>query len=168
MNQDSLVLVLTIFVGLVAVSQMATVFAVISLQRRAKELQQQVAAFTPRAEALIATATETLEQSRRQIAEVSAKANEVLDSTKSQLAQVEGLLTEVTGRAKQQLDRVEMVLDDTLGRVQETVAILHNGVMKPLKEINGITTGIRTAITHMMRGGRPSVAQATQDEEMFI
>ena len=168
MNQDSLVLILTILVGLVAISLVAQALALISLARRAKAMQEQLAAFTPRAESLILDAKMTLDQSRKQIAEVTTKANEVLDSARSQLTRVEGLLNDVTGRAKVQMDRAEMVLDDTLGRVQDTVATLHNGVMRPLKEINGISSGIRAAIAHMLKGGRPSVAQATQDEEMFI
>jgi ElaB/YqjD/DUF883 family membrane-anchored ribosome-binding protein len=168
MNQDSLLMLLTIFVALVALSQIGQVVALILLQRRAKALQDQIEAFAPRVEAVLKSAAETLDLSRRQITEITAKTNEILDSTRSQIGKVEGLLTDVTSRAKTQLDRAEMVLDDTLSRVHETVAVLHNGVMRPIKEINGITTGIRAAITHIMKGGRPSVAQATQDEEMFI
>ena len=110
----------------------------------------------------------TLEQSRKQITEVTTKANDVLDTTRLQIGKVEDLLTDVTARAKVQMDRAELVLDDTLGRVQETVVLLHSGVMKPLREINGVSAGIRAAISHVLKGRRPSVAQATHDEEMFI
>jgi hypothetical protein len=40
--------------------------------------------------------------------------------------------------------------------------------MKPVKELNGLAAGIRAAFAHLTRSGRPSVAQATSDEEMFI
>lgn len=168
MDQNTLITILTVFVGLVAISQVVQMAALLMLQRRAKALQEQLAAFTPRAEQLLKTAQETLEQSRHQITEVTTKANIVLDSTRTQIQRVETLLNDVTGRAKSQLDRAELVLDDTLGRVQETVTLLHNGVMRPLREINGVSAGIRAAVGHMLKGGRPSVAQATQDEEMFI
>ena len=61
-----------------------------------------------------------------------------------------------------------MVLDDTMSRAHETVATVHNGIMRPLREINGIAMGFKTALNHMTKGGRPSVAQVTSDEEMFI
>jgi hypothetical protein len=61
-----------------------------------------------------------------------------------------------------------MVIDDTMSRAHETVAMVHGGILRPLREIHGIAAGVRTAINHLARGGRPSVAQATHDEEMFI
>jgi hypothetical protein len=66
------------------------------------------------------------------------------------------------------MERVEMVLDDTMSRAHETVATVHNGIMRPLRELNGIAIGIKTAFAFMARGNRPSVAQVTSDEEMFI
>lgn len=169
MNQDSVVLLLTVFVGLVAISQLVTAIAFIMLHKRFRAMQDQVAAFVPKTEAVLESARVTLEQSRKQIQEVTTKANDVLDLTRAQLNTVDDLLRDVTGRARNQLDRVELVLDDTLGRVHQTVTTVHTGVMKPLREISGISAGIRAAIGQLVKGaGRPSVAQATQDEEMFI
>jgi hypothetical protein len=59
-------------------------------------------------------------------------------------------------------------VDDSLSRVHEVVAVLHNGVMKPVREVNGIMAGLRTGLQTFMRGRRPSVAEATHDEELFI
>jgi len=61
-----------------------------------------------------------------------------------------------------------MVLDDTMTRVQETVSIVQRGVLRPVREVHGILSGVRTAIAHIGRGGRPTVDHATSDEEMFI
>ena len=67
------------------------------------------------------------------------------------------------------MDRAELVLDDTFGRVQNTVATVHGGVMRPLREISGVSAGIKAALSHMVKGAtRSTPAQATQDEEMFI
>jgi len=109
-----------------------------------------------------------VDQSRQQIAEITVKTNEILDSTKRQVIKVEDLLMDATTRAKAQLERAEMVVDDTMSRAHETVSMVHSGIIRPLREVHGIAAGIRTAIAHMARGGRPSVAQATHDEEMFI
>lgn len=175
MNQDWLIPILTVFVGLVALSQLAQMVALIVMQRQVKALLQKVNEFTPKAEAVLQTARDTVEQARKQVADIGAKVTEIgskasgiLDSTRHQLTIVEGILTDVSSRAKVQLDRVEMVVDDTLGRVHQTVTTVHDGVMRPLKEINGVAAGVRAGVAHLLKGGRPSVAQVTHDEEMFI
>ena len=40
--------------------------------------------------------------------------------------------------------------------------------MRPLREVNGIAAGMKTALAYLARGNRPSPDQATSDEEMFI
>lgn len=147
------------------VLQAAILFAI---YRQTKRLGEQVAALAPKVESTLETAQRTLEQSRKQIAEVAAKANEVLDASKAQLGRINDLLEDATARARAQLDRVELVLDDTISRVHQTVTMLHNGVLRPLREMTGVAAGIRAAFTHLFSGGRPTVAQATQDDEMFI
>ena len=77
-------------------------------------------------------------------------------------------MTDATGRAKIQMERVELMLDDTLNRVQDTVAAVQGNILKPIREVNAVAAGFRTAIQTLLKGGRPSVAQATTDEEMFI
>jgi hypothetical protein len=41
-------------------------------------------------------------------------------------------------------------------------------ILKPIREVNGLAAGIRAGVSHLMKGNRPNVAHATQDEEMFI
>jgi len=136
--------------------------------KSAKAMEQKVVPLMPKVESLVETTRATVEQSRKQIADITAKTSEILDSTKRQILKIEEVVSDGTGRAKAQMDRVEIVLDDTMSRAQETVAMLHNGVMRPLREINAIVIGIQTAFQYLARGKRPSVAQATSDEEMFI
>jgi ABC-type transporter Mla subunit MlaD len=168
MSQDALLILLTIFVGLVALSQLLQAIALLKLRKSAQALHQQVTAFVPQVQTVLKDAEAMLTQSRKQLLEISGKTNDLLDVTRNQMGKVELLMNDFSERARVQMDRAEMVLDDTLGRVHETVATVHNGVMRPLKEITGISAGIRAAIGQMMKGGRPSVAQATSDEEMFI
>jgi hypothetical protein len=61
-----------------------------------------------------------------------------------------------------------MVLDETMSRAQETVNVVQSGIMMPLREIQGVAAGVRTAIYYLIRGGRPNPTEATADEEMFI
>jgi hypothetical protein len=126
-------------------------------------------------ESLVEKTNSTVEQSGRQITEITTRANailesskDILDSTKRQIAIVEDVVGDAAERAKVQMERVELVFDDTLSRAHETVAVFHDGVMRPLREINGLAAGIRAALASIARGNRPTPDQATSDEEMFI
>jgi len=151
-----------------AVAIVLQAFVLFAIYRQTRAISEQVSILAPKVESALESAQSMIEQSRRQIAEVTAKANDVLDTTKTQLVRVNEVLEDATVRARVQLDRVELVLDDTISRVHQTVTALHNGILRPLKEVAGVAAGVRAAFAHLLRGGRPSVAQATQDDEMFI
>jgi hypothetical protein len=168
MNNESLMLIMTGFVIVAAIALVLQFFMLFGMYRSIKALQQTVTPLIPRAQAVLEAAERTIEQSRKSLADISAKASTVMDMTRNQMGKIEETLNEVTSRMKVQMERVELVLDDSISRVHETVATVHNGVLKPVREISGVASGIRAALAHLMQGGRPSVAQATSDEEMFI
>ncbi len=168
MDQTTLLYLMIAFVFIAAVALCIQAGMLVGLNKKTKSLQEAITPLVPKVESLVQSTQAAVEQSRRQIAEITERANEILESTKSQLAMVEEVVGDATARAKVQLERVELVLDDTLSRAHETVALFHNGIMKPLRELTGVAAGIRAALAFLSRGNRPSVAQATSDEEMFI
>jgi hypothetical protein len=167
-EQTVLLLIIAVFVLVAAVALCIQAAFLRGVYKTAKLLEQKVVPLVPKVDSLVEATRATVEQSRKQIGEITTRATEILDSTKSQLAKIDEVVSDATTRAKVQIERVEMVLDDTISRVHETVAVLHNGVMKPLRQLNGFSAAIRAIIRHILRGGRPSVAQVTSDEEMFI
>ncbi len=169
MDNTTLLWVMAGFVVVAALSMLFQMLAILGLYRQVKGMQEKVMPLIPRAENLLEQARATVETSHAEIKQISAKTNQILDSTKVQLTRVEEVVTDASARAKVQLEKAELVLDDTMTRVHETVSVLHGGVMKPLKEINGLVTGVRAGFGTLFSGGkRPSVVTATQDEEMFI
>jgi hypothetical protein len=170
MQEQTLIWVMAGFVVIAGLSMLFQMLAIFGLYRQVKTMREKVMPLIPRAEGLIDQACATVEASRAEIKQISGKANEILDSTKGQLARVDEVVTDASARAKMQLEKAELVLDDTMTRVHETVTVLHGGVMKPLREINGLVSGVRAGFGTLFSGGnkRPSVVTATQDEEMFI
>lgn len=168
MDQTTLLYVMTAFVIISAIALCIQAGMLAAMYKTTKAMQQSIQPLVPKVESLVDSAKTTIEESRLQIAEITERTNDILDSTKRQLAMVEEVVTDATSRAKVQLERVEMVLDDTVSRAHETIATLHGGLMRPLREINGIAAGLRTALAFLARGNRPSVDQVTTDEEMFI
>jgi hypothetical protein len=46
---------------------------------------------------------------------------------------------------------------------------MKHAVLRPVREVNGLAAGISAAVSTLVHHSRkPSVDQATQDEEMFI
>src|SRR3954447_8649537 len=159
---------LTIFVGLATLAMLIQAGTLLGLFIVAKRIQEKVSVLTGPITGIIDTSKKTLQTVEGHIDRIGSSSNAILDATKQQLAKVDELLTDASTRAKVQMERAEMVLDDTMGRVQHTVSFVQSGVVRPVREVQGIVTGIRTAITHLGRGGRPTVDHATADEEMFI
>lgn len=168
MISETLVYVMTAAIVVAAaaiVVQTALLFAMFLTSRA---LKNRVFGFLAKVEPMTESGQRLLEEARSTFGDLSTKTSEVLELTRRQLGRVDEVLAEATTRTRTQMDRVEMVLDDTVNRFQETTSLLQNGIMKPLKQISGLTIGFRTALSTLLGARRTTVEQATHDEEMFI
>jgi hypothetical protein len=168
MDTQWLLYIMTAFVVIAGISSLIQLGMLFGIYRTAKTTEQKIMTLVPKVEAIVASSQKTISDSRQQILDIVNKTNDILDSTKRQVVKIEEVVMDASARAKVQLERAEMVVDDTMSRAHATVAMVHGGVTRPLREIHGIAAGIRTTIAHLARGNRPSVDQATHDEEMFI
>lgn len=165
MDQNTL---LTIFVAIAAIAlllQFATLFGLFLVARR---LQNALLPMIPQIEKIVGTVRRTVENVSVNVEKIGVTSNSILEVTKQQVIKIDALLDDASTRAKVQMERAEMVLDDSMTRVQHTVSAVQSGVMRPIREVYGLLTGLRTALGYLGRGGRPTVDHATADEEMFI
>ncbi|MBK7928227.1 MAG: hypothetical protein IPJ98_12255 [Bryobacterales bacterium] len=160
--------IVSIAMCIVAVAVLFQAAMVFGMYKAAKELRDKMNVFLPKAEVLLGSAEKSLNESRAEIKDITTKARTMMDAAQTQLTRIDTVVTDATGRAKVQLERVEMIVDDTLSRVHGTVMELNDGVLRPVREVNALALGVRAALSSLLKGGRPSVAQATADEEMFI
>jgi hypothetical protein len=168
MDQSQLLTVLTVFVVVAVVAMCVQTVFLFGIYKAARALQEKAVPLLPKLDALVESSRVAIDDSRRQIVEITLKTSDILDVTRKQLARVDEVLEDASGRARVQFDRAEMVLDDAMIRTQETVALVHSGIMKPLREIQGVTAGVRAALNFLMRGRHNGPVHATADEEMFI
>jgi hypothetical protein len=168
MEPHTLLGIIAVFACIASIALLIQAGFLIGIYKTTRGLEDDVRNVLPKVESLLETSRTAVEDGRRQMAEITAKTGDILETTRKQLARVDEVLEDAAARARIQLDRAEMVPDDTMNRAQETVALVHGGIMKPLREIQGVAAGIRTAFQFLMRGGRPNPSQATADEEMFI
>jgi outer membrane murein-binding lipoprotein Lpp len=179
---QNLLIVMTVFVAVAAIALVIQAGMLIGIYKSSRAMQAKVDVLAPKIEALVPkiealvpkiealadTSREAVDEGRVKLAEITGKTNEILDITRRQLERVEDLLENASTRALVQLDRAEMVVDDAMNRAQETVVIVHEGIMKPIREINAVAVGLKAAFQYFLRGGRPNPDQVTGDDEMFI
>jgi hypothetical protein len=167
-HQETLLLVMTAFVILAAIAMAAAAGMLFGVWKSASALEKHVARLTPKLEALAINSDAAVTEGRASMAEITGHAKEILDSTKRQLIRVESVVDDATNRLHHQLDHAEAVVDDALDRAQGAVAAVHGGLKKPIREINAVAVGVRTAVHYFMRRNRLNPDQVTMDEEMFI
>lgn len=168
MDQQTLLIILTIFVAVAAIALLIQMGTLLGLFLVAKKLQTQVSGIWPEIESIIGVTRRTAESVEKQVEKIGVTSSEILTVTRQQVTKIDALLNDTTTRAKVQIERAEMVLDDTMGRAQETVSIVQRTVLRPIREINGLMAGLRTSIAYLGKSSRPTVDHATSDEEMFI
>jgi hypothetical protein len=165
MDQNTLLIIIT---AICALSLLGGAIALLGLFLIARDLRGKFMQAWPEIQSIIASSKRTVERAEKQLTTIGASSVSILDITKQQLVKVDELLSDASTRAKVQMERAEMVLDDTMTRVQETVGIVQRGVLRPVREVHGILTGIRTTIAYLGKASRSTVERATSDEEMFI
>jgi hypothetical protein len=165
MDQNTL---LVVFVALAAVALLGQAIALLGLLLIARDIRNKTMSIWPQVESIVAVSKRSADRIETHITRIGATSIAILDVTKQQLVKVDELLSDATTRAKVQMERAEMVLDDAMTRTQQTVSLVQRGVVRPVREVYGVVAGIRTAVSHLGRSGRPTVDHATSDEEMFI
>ena len=168
MDQQTLLILMTVFVGLAALAMLIQAATLLGLFLVAREIKAKLLPLITPAMGILDISKRTLSNVEGHVDRIGVQSGAILDVTKQQLAKVDDLLTDASTRAKVQMERAEMVIDDTMTRVQQTVSVVQSGVIRPVREIQGVYAGFRTAISHLGKAGRSTVDHATSDEEMFI
>jgi ABC-type transporter Mla subunit MlaD len=170
-QNQNLFVIQTVFAGIAAVAIILQAAILFAVYRAVLSMQKAVADAIPKVESLVERADAVLPKVDALVESTKATVDEsrkLVESANAQLAKVDEVVTDVISRARIQMNRVEMVLDDTLDTAQQTVNVVSRGVLRPLREIQGLAAGIQAAFGYLARSGRPSVDRATSDEEMFI
>lgn len=167
MDEHTLLATMTVFVIVAAIALIIQAGFLFGVYKASRGMSDNVQRLMPKIESLLDVSRKTVEDSRVQLADITAKTSDILETARVQVRRIDGLLEDASQRARTQLDRAELVLDDAMERAQRTVALVEGGIVKPIREIQGVAAGIRTALLFLTKG-RPNPSRATADDEMFI
>ena len=167
-NQTIFLALIAVFVAISAAAMIFQAAMLYGTYKASRELRDRIVPLTVKVDALVETSRSAVDEARIKMAELSTRTNQILDVAKQQMDTVEELLEDASLRTRRQLQNAEIVVEDALSRAQETVELVHKGILAPIRGINGVAAGVRAALQFLLRGTRPSPDQVTVDEEMFI
>jgi len=168
MTEDTFRIVITIGVGLACLFVIVQAGIVFAIYRTARQLQEKVVGLVAKADPILDTTRRMVDDTRPKVNEITDRALEITTMAKSQVARLDEMITETSERARLQIDRIDNVIIDTVDKVSETTSVVQHTILRPVREVNGVVSGLRAALSTLARGNRASVNHATQDEEMFI
>ncbi|MCS6883858.1 MAG: hypothetical protein RMM17_09295 [Acidobacteriota bacterium] len=102
------------------------------------------------------------------LAAFKATASELTNMTKEEAELMRQTLADVRKRALLHIDRMDAIVGRTTDRIDETVAMVQTGIIRPVHEIAAILAGIQTFLEVLFAQERKTIDKAYQDEEMFI
>ena len=169
MTDDVFRMIVSGGVLLAALCFLGQTITMILLFRTVKGLKEKVEPLADKTGPILDIARSSAAELAPRISEISIHAVEISKTSREQVNRVGELLKDFSERARAQVARIDGAVDQTLGDVQVAGETVKDVVLKPVREVNGVLAGIKTAIHVYSHGGRrQSVDHATQDEEMFI
>ena len=197
MTEDTFRIVVALGVALACIAFVLHAVATFALYRVARKMQQKVgpladeaepvigrlgpmidkiglaaekmAPVADRFESVLATTNRIMEETRPRISEISGEAVEMVRSGRQQVERIGELLHDAGDRARTRLEQIDQAVDSTVEQVGQVGDAMKRAVLRPVREANGLAAGISAAVATLVHHSRkPSVDQATQDEEMFI
>ena len=168
MSDNVFRVIITIGVAASWVTTLVIAVAMLRIYRSSKQMEEKLGLLLERASPVLDSARSLVDDARPKIQEMLARAAEITASARDQMARLDALVTETSDCVRVQIERIDVVVGDAVNRVQETTAAVQSTILKPVREVNGVISGVRAALSTLARGNRASVDHATQDEEMFI
>lgn len=173
--------VIAVAVVLQAVSAVVSAVAAMKMKKAVEEARRQIEPVAANAmvvlnetRAAVQATNEQLKpvmaialQITTEMKEITGKVNAVSTIGKTQAESLDEALTETVGRVRVQLGNVEDTMDHVLRNVRETSNHVNQGVLSPIRKVNGIVNGLSAALGFLLQG-RTTVQRATHEDEMFI
>ena len=168
MTEETFRWVITAGVSLTAICALVAAIVALVVASSLKKLQDRVQATIDRAEPILDTSRRVLDDTAPKLSAITTDAADVIRLSRDQTESLSALLKDFSERAKVQVARIDGTIDHSIEQFEAATEAVKGAVLRPVREFNGIFSGIKTAVTVYASGRRASVDHATQDEEMFI
>jgi hypothetical protein len=158
-------ILLTVFVALTAIAVMTQAGVLVAIYMVSKRQSEQMERFMNETRELMApikTITENLRMASVNFVEIGIAARD-------QFRRVEGMVNDTSEVLKTQLALLDAATRDVVERINGTAQVLQESVVRPVREVAAIAKGVGRGLEALfLRRPKPTVAEAHQDEELFI
>jgi hypothetical protein len=90
------------------------------------------------------------------------------DVIHKRVLELDAFLSDTVRTAQLEILRIQDTIQIATRRTQETIELLHSGILSPINEINAIKRGLTVALDVLLRRKKNLSNAPAQDEEMFI
>jgi F0F1-type ATP synthase membrane subunit b/b' len=168
MSDDTFRWVVAGGVLIVAVCFIVQAVTVLILFTVMKKTQVRVEGLIDKADPIIDSVKAIAADLQPKLAVITTDATDIVRTAKEQVERISELVRDFSDRAKVQVARIDGTMEEAIEQVHTAGDAVKSALLKPVREVNGLFAGLRTAIGVYTQGHRASVDHATQDEEMFI
>jgi hypothetical protein len=168
MDQDLLLKIMAAFTGVAAIALVIMMGMMIGVYKSVSALRERSTQFLDRWEPIAEDAKKTLGDFRTQSTAILGDVKELTATGKVQMQRIDTLLNDVQTTTKASLERVDQTIQQNLRRVDETTAAVQNTFLTPVRQARAMAAAVDAVFRHLAGRNRPTVDQATADEEMFI
>ncbi|MBI1354131.1 MAG: hypothetical protein GC160_07280 [Acidobacteria bacterium] len=167
---DLLLKIMTAFTGVAAVALLLMLGMLFGMFRAMKELKDRTSVFLDRWEPMADSAQKALQELREKSGPIFDDVKALTEKGHVQMEKIDGILTDLQASSRLQLERVDQSVQKNIDRIEETVDAVQKTILQPVRQIRAVAAGIDAALKQLagFRRRRPTVDQATLDEEMFI
>lgn len=164
----------TIFVAVSAVAIVIQMGVLVAMYASMKKTSARVNALADMVEQ---RAMPVVDSARTLLAENGPKVNTILDNAlaashtaRAQMERLDATVTDVVDRARLQIVRADELVSRTMDKVEETTELVEETVVKPVKSIAGIVSGVTATASALLglRRRRRGPRNGNPDDEMFI
>lgn len=160
--------IMAVFTGVAAIALLLMMGFMFAIMRAMHAVRERALQFMDRWEPLADTSQKSLEEFQVQSKDILADVKKLTASGQSQMERIDSMVGDLHQSAKTQMDRVDSTLVDTLRRVEETTEAVQQTILVPVRQVRAVAAGVDAVLRHLVGRRRPTVDQATIDEEMFI
>ena len=107
-------------------------------------------------------------ETRAVSAAISASSREIVELAKHQAVQFSNTLDHSNAVLERQVTDLDRLLTRTQTRVEDTTLEFQSTLVRPIRELSALISGIRRMIETLFNRDRKDIDSAYQDEELFI
>ncbi|MGO9862061.1 MAG: hypothetical protein ACLPLR_00495 [Terriglobales bacterium] len=142
----------------------------LSIRKTTARMEALATQVTTRTLPTLETVQDILVDLRPKLDVISVNVAESSNLVRNQLARIDATLTDALDRTRLQVIRADELLNRTMDKVEETSEIVHQTVISPLRQVNGLLAAIGTGLEVFLGQKRrqPKNGAGVPQDEMFI